>query len=77
MKLRKFRALVGEKGLDDFGESGLTFKVDQLVKGKVYTQADLTRYGLSGTADFFVDSNGCSRDINYMINSGKIEEIFE
>lgn len=38
--LRRLRALVNEKGLDDFGASGLTFEVDQLVAGSVYTQAD-------------------------------------
>lgn len=78
MKLRKFRALVNEKGLDDFGFSGHTFKVDQLIKDKIYTQADQSNYDEHGrnSPPFFVDDNGCSRDISSMLKSGKIEEVF-
>lgn len=77
MILRKFKALVSEKGLDDFGASGMTFEVDQLVKGKIYTQADQRFYDERGrnSAPFFVDDNGCSRDIASMLKSGKIVEI--
>jgi len=78
MKLRKFKVLVGETGLDDFGASGQTFGVNQLVVGKVYTQADQTYYDENGrnAAPFFVDDNGCSRDIKQMLREGKVIEVF-
>jgi hypothetical protein len=77
MELRKFRSLVDEKDRDDFGMSGLTFEVDSLVKGKVYTQADTTYYDAraKASAPFFVDDNGCSRDIGHMLEKGLVEEI--
>lgn len=77
MKLRKFRALVDEKGLDDLGESGIVFKVDQLIKGKVYTQADERNYEKVSykRKPFFVDDNGCSRNIEFCLKEGIIEEI--
>lgn len=79
MKLRKFKALVNEKGLDDIGMSGLTFEVDQLVKGKIYTQADQRFYDEHGrkSKPFFIDDNGCSRDIECMIKNGKVKEIVD
>jgi hypothetical protein len=79
IKLRKFRALSSERGFDDFGASGLTFEVDQLVKGRVYIEADRRRYDETGrnSKPFFVDDNGCCRDIADMIKSGIVEEIFE
>lgn len=79
MKLRKFRALVSETGLDDFGFSGQTFKVDQLIEGKVYTQADQRNYDEAGrkSPPFFVDDNGCSRDIAKMIKEKKVVEVFD
>ena len=78
MKLRKFKALVGETGLDDLGLSGDTFEVDQLVIGDIYTQADQTYYDENGrnSAPFFVDDNGCSRDIKQMLREGKVIEVF-
>jgi hypothetical protein len=66
MKLRKFKALVSETGLDDGGVASFTFKVDQLTKGKVYTQQD---------GSHFIDDNGCWRNIDDMIIEGKIKEI--
>jgi len=79
MKLRKFKALVNETGLDDFGASGQTFGVNQLVVGKVYTQADQTYYDENGrnAAPFFVDDNDCSRDIKQMLREGKVIEVFK
>ena len=79
MKLRKFKALVSEKGLDDFGASGITFEVDQLVKGKIYTQADQRFYDERGrnSKPFFVDDNGCSRDIERSIKEGIVIEVFD
>lgn len=78
IKLRKFRALVNLIGLDDFGMSGSTFKVDQLIKGKVYIQADQRFYDARGrnSAPFFVDDNGCSNDITRAVEQGKVEEVF-
>jgi len=78
MKLRKFKALVGETGLDDFGLSGETFVVDQLVVGDIYEQADQRYYDENGrhSAPFFVDDNGCSRDIKQMLREGKVIEVF-
>lgn len=78
MKLRTFKALVDEKGMDDIGASGLTFEVDQLVKGKIYTQADERNYCEVNYVrkPFFVDDNGCSRDIADNIKKGIIEEVF-
>ena len=78
MKLRKFKALVSETGLDDFGLSGDTFVVEQLVIGDIYTQADQTYYDENGrnSAPFFVDDNGCSRDIKQMLREGKVIEVF-
>lgn len=79
IKLRKFRSLIGETGLDDFGASGLTFETDQLVKGKIYTQADQRFYDEHGrnSKPFFVDDNGCSRDIEFMLKNKYVEEVFE
>lgn len=79
MKLRKFRAKVNEKGLDDGGVASFTFKVDQLIKGKIYTQADQRFYDENGknSKPFFVDDNGCSRDIDFMLKTDKVEEVFE
>jgi len=78
MKLRKFKSLINKKGLDDFGASGITFEVDQLVKGKIYTQADETNYcEVSYKREpFFVDDNGCSRDIKHCIKNNIVEELF-
>lgn len=77
-ELRKFRALVSEAGLDDVGFSGITFETAQLIKDKIYTQADQSFYDEMGrnSKPFFVDSNGCSRDIAQCIKDGIIEEIF-
>ena len=79
MKLRKFKALVHETGLDDGGGFSFTFRVDQLVEGKIYTQADQRYYDKAGrnSPPFFVDSNGCSRDIANMLRKNIVEEIFE
>jgi hypothetical protein len=79
MKLRKFISNVNEKGFDDGGVASFTFEVDQLIKGKVYRQADTTFYDENGrnSKPFFVDDNGCSRDIESMLKSNKITEIFE
>lgn len=78
-KLRKFKSLINEKGRDDFGASGMTFEVDELIKDKIYIQADQSRYDAHGrnSAPFFVDDNGCSRNIQHMLDKGYIEEIFE
>jgi len=77
-KLRKFKALVNEKGIDDGGVASFTFVVDQLIKDKIYLQADQRFYDDLGkkSKPFFVDDNGCSRDIEHMLKSGKVEEIF-
>ncbi len=77
MKLRKFKALVSEKGKDDFGFSCITFEVDQLVEGRVYEQADQSKYDEMGkkSKPFFVDDNGCSRDIGLCIKKGIIIEV--
>jgi len=78
-RLRQFKALINEKGLDDFGSSGMTFEVDQLIKDKIYEEADRSKYDSHGrnSKPFFVDDNGCSRDIRYMLDKGYVEEIFE
>jgi hypothetical protein len=34
--------------IDDYGFSGMTFEVDQLIKGKIYTQADQRFYDNHG-----------------------------
>lgn len=79
INLRKFRALVSEKGTDDGGQFSFTFTVDQLIKGKLYIQADQRFYDEIGknAKPFFVDDNGCSRDIEQSIKDGIIEEVFE
>lgn len=79
MALRNFKALVSEKGRDDFGASGMTFEVDQLIKDKIYTQIDTTYWDAHAKASppFIVDDNGCSRNIKDMISSGKLQEIFD
>jgi len=76
-KPRKFEALVSEQGLDDIGMSGRTIRVDQLVKGRMYAQADQRNYDAAGGASppFFVDDIGCSRNISDMLKSKKIKEI--
>ena len=75
-KFRKFRALISERGLDDFGASGLTFEVDQLIKGKIYIEEDQTFYDRL-SLPFFVDDNGCARDIKHMLETKQVEEVFE
>ena len=79
IKLRRFRALENETGLDDGGVASFVFEVDQLVKGKIYTQADQRNYDEHGRnlKPFFVDDNGCSRDIEYMLKNKKVEEVFD
>ena len=79
MKLRKFKSLVNEKGLDDGGVASFVFEVDQLIEGKIYTQADQRHYDERGrnSQPFFVDDNGCSRDIAYMLKNKLVEEVFE
>jgi 5'-nucleotidase len=78
-RLRQLKSLINEKGRDDFGASGMTFEVDQLIKDKVYEEADRSKYDAHGRnkKPFFVDDNGCSRDIQFMLDKGYIEEIFE
>jgi hypothetical protein len=78
MKLRKFKAVVNEKGLCDFGASGRTLEANHLIEGKIYKQADQRFYDETGrnSKPFFVDDNGCSRDIEQLIKKGIIEEIF-
>ena len=77
MSLRKFRALVNEKGLEDYPDFSGVYLVDKLIKGKIYTQADETRYCEVPykREPFFVDDNGCSRNIKYMLDTKKVEEI--
>lgn len=77
IKLRKFRALINEKGLDDGGGASFTFEVDQLIKDKIYTQEDQRNYDERGrnSKPFFVDDNGCSRDIELSIKQGIVEEV--
>ena len=73
-KLRKFVALVNETGLDDFFAAGLTFRVDQLIEGNIYEEADQDYYDHK-SAPFFVDDNGCARNIANMLSEGKIGEM--
>lgn len=75
MELRKFRALVSETGMDDFGASGMVFDWPALVKGDVYEQANHISYGYKNPCDFIVDGCGCSRNIDRSISMGLIEEI--
>lgn len=79
MKLRKFRALVNEKGKDDLGFSGITFEVDQLIEGNIYLEQDTTYWDqhAKNSPPFFVDDNGCSRNIKDSLKEGIIEEIFD
>jgi hypothetical protein len=65
--MRNFRALVTERSKSDFGFSGLTFKSCSLSQGKVYTQI---------SEKYFVDDDGCSRNIHESIKSGIVEEIY-
>ncbi len=78
-KLRKFECLVNEKGLEDGGQFSFVFEVDSLVKGKIYTQADQRFYdeNTKNSEPFIVDGSGCSRDIEFMLKTKKIKEIFE
>lgn len=75
MELIQVIALVNETGLDDIGSSGLTFPVHQLIAGRIYIQQDCTYWDdrAKQSAPFFVDDNGCSRDISYMVRSGNVE----
>lgn len=69
--------MVDAKGLDDGGVASFTFEVDQLVKGKIYTQADQRWYDEHGqkSAPFFVDDNGCSNDIEWALAAKIVEEV--
>jgi hypothetical protein len=75
--MRNFKSVLNEKGLDDFGLSGITFKVDQLTIGKIYKEQDTTYWDKSAkkSKPFFVDDNGCSRNIDECLKQGIIEEI--
>lgn len=79
MEMRKFKALISEKGRDDYGVASGTFEVYQLVKDKVYIQADERFYdkALYKRKPFFVDDNGCSRNISTLLKECKIVEIFD
>lgn len=79
MKFRKFKALVSEKGLDDLGASGMTFDVDQLIEGKIYTEQDTEYWDERAkmSPPFFVDDNGCSRNIKDCLQKGIIIEVFD
>jgi len=76
--MRKFKALKSEKGRDDFGTSGITFEADQLIEGKIYTQQDTKYWDKQAkcSAPFFVDDNGCSRNIDDCLKEGIIVEVF-
>ena len=75
--MRKFKALKNEKGRDDFGTSGITFEVVQLIEGKVYTQQNTEYWDehAKHSAPFFVDDNGCSRNIDDCLKEGIIVEL--
>lgn len=79
MKLRKFRALVNQTGLDDLGMSGIVFRTETLIKWKIYHQADERKYCEVDYVrkPFFVDDIGCSRDIEKALKDKEIEEIFD
>ena len=52
--MRKYKALINETGLDDFGASGLTFEVKSLIKDKIYKEHP---------AGYVIDDNGCWNQI--------------
>lgn len=67
---RKFESLVDEIGLDDLGTSGITFRVDALIKGKIYTEhckwvdAWDGKGGMKQVpSGYVIDDNGCWNEI--------------
>lgn len=52
--MRKYKALVNETGLDDFGASGITFEVKSIIKDKIYEE---------GPIGYVIDDNGCWNQI--------------
>lgn len=52
--MRKYKALVNETGLDDFGASGITFEVKSIIKDKIYEE---------GPISYVIDDNGCWNQI--------------
>jgi len=64
--MRKFKALVNEFGLDDFGVASGTFKVQVLTKGEIYKEhqrlvsANDGRGGLKEVpSGYVIDDNSC------------------
>jgi len=55
---RKFKAKIDEFGFDDFGMSGLTFKVQNLTKGNTYEEQD-PEYLSSKQKGVVIDDNSC------------------
>ena len=55
---RKFEALVDEYGLDDFGSSGYTFKVQSIKKGKIYEERN-PNYISGHQKGVIIDDNCC------------------
>jgi hypothetical protein len=66
-QLRKFKSLVNEKGYDYTGSCGTTITIYKLVKDYIY----------ESNQPFFVDDDGCPRDIKDMLKSKKVIEIYE
>ena len=57
-KPRKFKAKIDEFELDDFGYSGITFKVQSLTKGKIYYESDPQTLSTKERG-VVIDDNGC------------------
>lgn len=57
-KPRKFKGLIDEYGLDDFGASGQTFKVKAIEKDKIYFERD-PEYLDGNEKNVVIDDNSC------------------
>ena len=62
-KLREFECIKGAETYDDLGASGAVFKTDMWIKGKIYKEADQSKYESKSKDGFVVDETGCSHTI--------------
>ena len=73
--LRRFVAVVTEKGLDDIGMSGLTVEVDVIIEGKEYVQVDPGDFGGRLSEPYILDETGCLCSIDRLLGEKVIKEL--
>ena len=81
--MRKFEALINKTGLDDGGVASFTFKVDVLIKGKIYEEHQRwvdNNDGHGGLkqvpSGYVIDDNSCWNKIDDADFKNRFKEIF-